>query len=172
MHENPAVVVANGPLSWTETSASLTVSAPVCLAADGGANHLALIGLRPRLVIGDLDSITNETRAWVGEERLVLRPDQDLTDLEKTLDHAFGPLGLERIAVLAALGGRVDHEIGNLGLLYRLALGEALTFVSDHTVVLAATGDLELVAQPGETWSFWTYDPAVLVSLEGVRWRP
>jgi thiamine pyrophosphokinase len=29
---------------------------------------------------------------------------------------------------------------------------------------------LTLASSPGETWSFWTFDPSVRVSITGVRW--
>ena len=164
------VLVANASLRWTSRLTAIAVGAEQLLAADGGANHLARIGLRPAAVIGDLDSIKSTTRAWLGEECLVHRPDQDRTDLDKALTYAFDELGAARVTVLAAVGGRPDHETGNLGLLARLALGERLVFeASDHRL-LAVNGSVTLPAQFGETWSFWTYDPGVRVTLEGVRW--
>jgi len=140
------------------------------LAADGGANHLGRIGLQPGAVIGDLDSITPGIRTIIGEERMVHRPDQDRTDLDKALEYAFVDLGLHELTVLGATGGRLDHAGGNLGLLVRLAIGTRLRFLdSDHEVV-AVEGELSLPAAPGETWSFFTFDPAVRVSLDGVKW--
>jgi thiamine pyrophosphokinase len=140
------------------------------LAADGGANHLARIGLRPTAVIGDLDSISEPTRAWLTEAVMVERPDQDRTDLDKALEHAFDHLGLEEVTVLAATGGRVDHDLGNLGLLARLSLGQRLVFEGEAHRLLATRSELRLESVPGETWSFWTYDPSVRVFVEGVRW--
>jgi thiamine pyrophosphokinase len=140
------------------------------LAADGGANHLARIGLKPSAVIGDLDSIHDQTRAWLGEQTMVHRPDQDRTDLDKALSHAFFDVGLTSLNVLAALGGRIDHDLGNLGLLARLGLGERLVFVEEDRRVLAVAVEAELSSRPGEIWSFWTFDPSVLVTIEGVRW--
>ena len=32
------------------------------------------------------------------------------------------------------------------------------------------TGEIVLQAEPGETWSFFTFDPGVRVTLEGVKW--
>jgi thiamine pyrophosphokinase len=150
--------------------AELAAAAAPLLAADGGADHLARLGLRPAAVIGDLDSISPETRAWLGEESLIERPDQDRTDLEKALEYAFDDLGVERLTVLAAVGGRIDHDLGNLGLLARLAMSEKLIFEDAGHRILAVAGEAELVAQPGETWSFWTYDPSVRVTVDGVRW--
>ena len=170
MTEGSPLLVANAPLSWTPRLAAMAAAAAPLLAADGGADHLARLGLRPAAVIGDLDSINCETRAWLGEAPLVERPDQDRTDLDKALEYAFDDLGVERLTVLAAVGGRVDHDLGNLGLLARLAMGEKLIFENAGHRILAVAGEAALVAQSGETWSFWTYDPSVRVTIDGVRW--
>ena len=170
MAHDDAVLVANAPLEWTARLATLAAEAGTLLAADGGANHLARLGLRPSRVIGDLDSLSDRTTAWLGEDCLVRRPDQDRTDLEKALEFAFDELGVGSVVVLAALGGRPDHDLGNLGLLARRALGERLVFECSNHRVMALSGEAELTARPGETWSFWTFDPAARVSLGGVRW--
>lgn len=164
------LLVANGTLQWSEALATRAAGARPLLAADGGANHLGRIGLRPEVVIGDLDSITPGIRDWVGEDRMVLRPDQDRTDLDKALDYAFNELGLDGLTVLGATGGRLDHAAGNLGLLARWAMGERLHFLDSDHLIVAVEGEVVLDARPGEIWSFFTFDPGVRVSLEGVRW--
>ena len=170
MPSSGPVLVANGPVQWTEELAAMAAAADPLLAADGGANHLARIGLGPQWVIGDLDSISDGTRAWIGEERMVHLPDQDFSDLEKAVAYCLDELGLDRLTVLGATGGRVDHAVVNLGLLARRALGEDLVYLGvDHRIV-AVAGEIVLESTPGETWSFWTFDPGVRVTLQGVRW--
>jgi len=170
MPRSRPILVANGPISWRESSAGLAAAAKPLLAADGGANHLGRIGLRPGAVIGDLDSISPGIRKFVGEDRMIHRPDQDRTDLDKALGYALDELGLEDLMVLGATGGRLDHAVGNLGLLATRALGDRLVFVADDHLILAVKGELTLDAEVGETWSFFTFDPAVRVGLEGVKW--
>lgn len=170
MTDGRPLLVAGAPLNWTPRLAAMAAAATPLLAADGGADHLARLGLRPAAVIGDLDSISPETRAWLGEESLIERPNQDRTDLDKALEYAFENLGVEHVTVIAALGGRVDHELGNLGLLARLAMGERLVFEGANHRVLAIAGEATFAAHPGETWSFWTFDPFVRVTVVGVRW--
>ena len=160
----------NGDLNWTEDLARRVLDAPLVLAADGGANALARIGIRPDAVIGDLDSVNTETRAWIGEERLFHRPDCSTTDFEKALKFAFEDSRADHLVVLGALGGRLDHTIGNLGILAREKRGPALMLISQEEQVLATTVSLELASEPGETWSFWTFDPDVQITLKGVRW--
>jgi len=170
MARENAVLVANAPLRWTPRLTALAASADLLLAADGGANHLARIGLRPAAVIGDLDSISESTRSWLGEELMIERPDQDRTDLDKALEYALDNLKVRDFTVLGATGGRVDHDLGNLSLLARLGLGTRLQFEGDSHRLLATRGELRLESFPGETWSFWTYDPKTRVTVEGVRW--
>lgn len=165
-----ALLIANAPLRWSPRLATMAASAQPLFAADGGANHLARLGLRPAAVIGDLDSINPDTRKWLGEDCMVDRPDQDRTDLEKALEYGFDEFGIRNLTVLAALGGRTDHDLGNLGLLARMAMGDRLVFETANMTVLAIVGEASLAAAPGETWSFWTFDPSVQVSVEGVRW--
>jgi len=170
MEHPTSVLVLNGDLKWTEGLEGLVHEAPVVLAADGGANALARLGLRPDAVIGDLDSIDADTRSWIGEERLHHRPNQDQTDFQKALAFAFGDLEIDRLTVLGALGGRLDHTVGNISVLARQARGPGLILVSENEQVLATTQPIELESSPGETWSFWAFDPGVQVTLRGVRW--
>ena len=170
MPKSHPVLIANGPIRWTEASAVLAAAAKPLLAADGGANHLGRIGLRPDAVIGDLDSISPGIRKFIGEERMIHRPDQDRTDLDKALEYAFDELVLARLTVFGATGGRLDHAVGNLGLLAKRALGERLVFAADDHRIVAVTGEHAFNAEPGETWSFFTFDPEVRVTVEGVKW--
>ncbi len=170
MSDPASILVLNGPLRWTESLARIAEEAPRVLAADGGADALARIGIRPDVVIGDLDSISPGVRGWVGEDRMCHRPDQDRTDFEKALEFAFSQSDVRRLIVLGALGGRLDHTIGNLGVLAREARGNRLVLVGETERVLATRDSIELASRPGETWSFWTFDPSVRVTIDGVRW--
>lgn len=170
MNESSPVLVAGAPLVWTPELAAIAAAGEPLLAADSGADHLARLGLRASAVVGDLDSMSPATRAWLGEAAMVPRPDQDRTDLDKALAYALEELGLTRLTVLAATGGRIDHELANLGLLARRGMGDDLRFEGDHETLLAVRGELVLAAVPGETWSFWTFEPSARVSIAGVRW--
>lgn len=165
-----AVLVANAPFRWTPELARIAAGAPALFAADGGANRLARIGLRPELVIGDLDSIRPEVRLWIGEERMLAISDQERTDLDKALTMLLDQRGLPELTVLGAVAGRLDHAISNLGLLAGRGKGPALDFVATDHRVVAVRGHARLEAAAGETWSFWTFDAAARVTLTGVRW--
>jgi len=169
--EFPApVLVLGGPIRWNRRLHSRLEHARPLFAADGGANSIVNCGLKPDLVIGDLDSIRPDVLEALEAGKILQRTDQTRTDFEKALEYLFVEKGLNGLTVLGALGGRPDHSAGNLGVLARECRGEGLVFLGEETVMLAASGRLVLDSVPGETWSFWSFDPELRLSLEGVRW--
>jgi len=169
--EFPApTLVLNGVINWNAALRRQVERAHPLLAADGGANALNQLGRRPSVIIGDLDSVRPEILQELPASSLRRRPDQNSCDFEKALDYIFREAALEELTVLGALGGRPDHSMMNLGILARECRGTNLIFCLEGAIVLALEGMAELEARPGETWSFWSFDPAVRLSLEGVRW--
>jgi thiamine pyrophosphokinase len=126
----------------------------VVIAADGGLDWCGTLGLRPQIVVGDLDSASDEALAAAERRgvRVVRHPAaKDATDLELALDEALA-LAPSRILVVASAAGRLDHLAAALLLLGsdRLAgveldavVGEALVHVVRSERVLHGTpGDL------------------------------
>ena len=114
------------------------------IGADGGAALALAWGLRPELVIGDMDSLSGEDRALLEARgcQFVVHPSaKDETDLELALTHAVGE-GAEEIIVLAAFGGRFDHALANVLLLTLPWLeGVPVRFVDDEQQVILVRGN-------------------------------
>jgi thiamine pyrophosphokinase len=164
------LVVANAPWRWSEPHVELVRTASLVVAADGGANHLARIGVRPAAVVGDLDSIRPGVRRWIGEERMVFRPDQDETDLHKTLTYAFDERGEHEMTVLAALDGRADHALANLGLLAQWSRRCTLCFLTPGLRIVAVTDHAQLASTPGQTVSLMPVGHCERVWTTGLHW--
>ncbi len=164
------VVVANAPWRWRPEFVALVRAAERVFAADGGANHLARIGVRPEAVVGDLDSILPGVRRWIGEERMILEPDQDFTDLHKTLAHAFDTGGASDVTVLAATGGRLDHALENLMLLARWGGRGSLELRDEQVRAVPVVGRGVFTTQPGQTISLMPAGRCERVWTRGLRW--
>ncbi len=112
------VVFANGELPDLEHARALLRPDDFLIAADGGLRHIKSLGLRPHLLIGDLDSVLPEDLLLLQSEGVEIRRhpvEKDETDLELALTAAAEKA--DDILVVAGLGGRLDHTLGNLYLL-------------------------------------------------------
>ncbi len=115
------VIFVNGRLRSPKRLAALLRPDDWLVAVDGGLRHLRCLGLAPRLLIGDLDSVTEDEVRWAAENGAEVRRyprEKDETDLELALAAGL-QTGSREILLAAALGGRLDQTLGNLGLLLR-----------------------------------------------------
>ena len=120
-----ALVVLSGDLRGSEHwLAALGRGCELIVAADGAAAQLAAAGLRPHLLVGDLDSISAELRSALEAVDVPIERhprDKDRTDAELAIVAAVRR-GADAVSVVGAFGGaRIDHEVGNL---FLLALAE------------------------------------------------
>jgi thiamine pyrophosphokinase len=115
-----AVIVANGEMQGSARLQDLWQRADLRIAADGGARNARLFLERaPHIIIGDMDSVDEETRAWLelNSCEFIQHPRaKDETDLELALSLAQ-ERGADEITILGAFGGRVDHFLANVFLL-------------------------------------------------------
>ena len=165
------VIVADAPWRWSTRFVTLVRRTPLLLAADGGANHLARIGVRPAAVIGDFDSLLPAVRRWVGEERLVLRPDQSKTDLGKAISYAVDERGADRVTILAATGGRLDHTVENLSLLGRWAARVTIEALEEHVRIVPVCNAGRFPSETGQVVSLFPLGRCNNVRTRGLRWE-
>ena len=125
------------------------------IGANGGAARALAWGLHPHLVIGDMDSLSEEARAVLVAEgcRFIEHPRaKDETDLELALAHAVQK-GVREIVVLGALGGRLDHALANILLLTLPSLAGVQVRIAEgdqQALLLRAGEEVELEGAPGD----------------------
>ena len=92
------------------------------IAADAGLEVLRPLHISPNAVVGDLDTVDKkvleEYQNQPGIEFEIHKPEKDETDTELALLTAARQ-GCEAVDILGALGGRMDHAIGNIQLMYQ-----------------------------------------------------
>jgi thiamine pyrophosphokinase len=163
------VVLAGGP--GRPVPVALPPGAAV-IAADGGAERALELGLRVDVVVGDLDSISDETLAAVERAggRIERRPTaKDASDLELALVAALA-LEPERVLVLGGAVGRLDHLLAELLLLAADAFaGVEVDAQFGGAAVHVVRGERVLRGEPGELVSlFAVHGPATGVVTSGL----
>ena len=92
------------------------------IAADAGLEVLRPLHISPNAVVGYLDTVDKkvleEYQNQPDIEFEIHKPEKDETDTELALLTAARQ-GCEAVDILGALGGRMDHAIGNIQLMYQ-----------------------------------------------------
>jgi len=168
------VIFANGQLPDPPKAAALLQRQDFLIGADGGTRHILSLGLKPHVVIGDLDSLNFTTVAGLEKNGVtVLRypTDKDATDLELALDYALQQQP-EELLVMAALGNRLDQTLANLALLTDPRFA-ALPLRLDDGVeeILICRDQAQIRGRSGDLVSLIPWAGAVEgIHTEGLRW--
>lgn len=92
------------------------------IAADAGLEVLRPLHISPNAVVGDLDTVDMKVLEEYQNQPAIRfeihKPEKDETDTELALLTAARE-GCEAVDILGALGGRMDHAIGNIQLMYQ-----------------------------------------------------
>ncbi len=110
-------VICNGDIRDYAWASARIAACDLVIAANGGSDHLRAMGLAPHVIIGDMDSGDAAARAADANiEQIRFPREKDKTDGELAVDLAFAR-GCDQVLLLGAAGGRLDHFLGNVGLL-------------------------------------------------------
>ncbi len=105
---------------------------------DSGLRHAKALGITPHAMVGDFDSVDEETFEFFknkGVEIIKFPSHKDETDLELGLDYALNK-GAKDITVFGAIGSRMDHTLANCHyLLYLLEKGVMARLVDEKNEV-------------------------------------
>lgn len=115
-------IVANGPEDLLPDLKDYNQKVDLWIGADRGAQIIQMAGLPLSYAVGDFDSVNEKDlrkiKAYANQFELHPR-EKDKTDLELALEKALD-LKPEVIILFGATGGRKDHELVNVQLLYSI----------------------------------------------------
>lgn len=117
-----AVIVCNGHIEDYTYYKEYLKSAELIICADGGANHIRRFGIKPHILLGDFDSISQDDLKYfkaTGTEVIEYPVEKDMTDAELAVECAV-ERGSKNIILIGVLGTRMDHSLSNVFLLKRI----------------------------------------------------
>lgn len=176
------IIFANGEIEDYAAMETVLHVGDLLVAADGGLRHVKQIEHVPALLIGDMDSVSPEEVEEVAAQGTFIQQfpkDKDETDLELAISHVL-QAGFRDIRIVGALGGRLDHTLGNINLLMderlarcdvRLEDGRQEVFlIRGRAVVEGKPGDIvSLIPIGGDVEGVTTLDLKYPLSGETLR---
>jgi thiamine pyrophosphokinase len=134
------------------------------IAADGGANFLADQSISPDLIMGDLDSVSEQKIQNLETQKIIRISNQNTTDLEKVLLNTQSPLTLG----IGFLGSRIDHELAALSALAKFPQ-KKIILVGEKDIILLAPPSFSLSSFEGMRVSLYPLG-SVKVQSSGLKW--
>ena len=170
----PCVMVANGPDVAVKALRDAVARGGTVIGVDGGARCLRSLGLRPHIVTGDFDSLSEDERGLLAGfgARIVPTPDQDYTDLDKALAYAVTTLEAREILLFGATGGRLDHLFSVLSALIKYGRRAEVRLIGTHGETALVNGVFRRSGAdlPGRVLSLLAMGPVDGITMRGVRW--
>jgi thiamine pyrophosphokinase len=168
------ILFANGMVPDIERLRLLIRPGDILYAADGGTRHVLALGRLPSVVIGDLDSLTQDELQKLIQQSVEIRQyprDKNETDLELAVRSAV-EAGYGEIRIVGGLGGRLDQTLANLALLTAPELfGLDIRMDDGVEEILFTRGRCELYGETGDIVSLLPWGGTVSgIRTEGLRW--
>ena len=168
------IIFANGEVDQPDLLHAILKKGEFLIAADGGLRHIRKLGMKPDIVIGDLDSVTDDDSEWINKNHIEIRKfpkKKDQTDLELALLAAVDRAG-DPITVVGALGGRIDQTLTNIFLLLMPELQSAdIRFDDGHEELFLIQNHGFVIGKKGDTVSLLPLlSPARGIKTKGLKY--
>ncbi len=153
-----AIIFANGRMEKTPEILPIIQTSDFVIAADGGTHNCEALGIKPDLIIGDLDSIEPDdvtSYRETGVEVIRYPTHKDESDLELSLEYTFAH-GYTEIIIIGGLGERWDMTMINILLMAHpkySGLNIRLLDGTQELFLIKSGMPVDLPGKPGDTLS-------------------
>ena len=161
--DNEATIIANGDYPTAATPLQVLSRSAYVVCCDGGADQYIALGHRPDAIVGDGDSISEQTLECYAD---IIHHDADQQTNDQTKAVKFLiEKGFRRIAIVGATGRCEDHTIGNIALLAEYQrMGVEVRSYTDYGVFIPCTGECEFECRKGQKVSIFNISAKELTS--------
>ena len=166
--EHKIVILANGLFPSEQRCLNILKSAEKIICCDGAADKLIDSGLMPQVIIGDLDSLSDQAKDQ-HKSILIRDEDQESNDLTKAVHYCMEQ-GYASVSILGATGLREDHTLGNISLMLEYFPEIEVEIISDFGRFFLVQSGEPVRSRVGEKISIFSVDNRVRVSALGLKY--
>jgi thiamine pyrophosphokinase len=168
-NEDNIVILANGRFPSATHCLKILDNAGIVICCDEAADNLLEYGRTPDVIIGDMDSISGETKKRY-KEIVITIEEQETNDLTKAVNYCIGR-NYKYIIILGATGLREDHALGNISLLLEYNKQIKARMISDFGEFSILKSGETVASYAGEEISLFSVDNNVRVRSEGLKYQ-
>lgn len=168
------LVLLNGLPPDKPLCQKLAADADSVICVDGALNYAYEYGIRPDIMLGDMDSADPNFLNKLAPDTTIIRhnPIKDETDFELAINYA-SENGASKLTVLGFSGGRIDQSIANIMLFIRAwRMGIAIDARDGNQRLFICEGPVAVSARKGDTFSVFPLTEGVRISLKSGLFYP
>lgn len=150
------MIIAHGDSIKQETISKELENVDFIICADGGAEYAFKNAIVPNYLMGDFDSIDSSVYNYYYNNNVIIEKfpvEKDYTDTELCIKKAMS-LGSTEIVIIAGVGSRIDHSLGNIGLLHFCSKNGIRGYiVSSMATIYHCMNEITIEGEVGDTIS-------------------
>ncbi len=166
--ENKIVILANGLFPTARQGLDLLKAAELLICCDGAADKLIGFGLSPHVIIGDMDSVSDEVREQYASI-MIHSDEQESNDLTKAVHYCIEK-GYPSVFILGATGLREDHTLGNISLMVEYFPRIDVWIISDYGMFSMVRSGEHVHSCAGEKISIFSIDNTTRITSNGLKY--
>lgn len=159
-----AVVLSGGTPPPIDLLSRELLDSDYLICADSGADFLYKENVLPDFLMGDFDSVSKESFEFFRKSNTAIEKfpkDKDFTDTKLAFMKAL-ELGASHISFLGCTGTRLDHSIGNIGVLLDCVENGITGYIIDNNnKIFLSRETVKLHGAKGDTFSLFAFDETV-----------
>lgn len=163
-----SVIVADGAFPQSDFALDYLRKASRIICCDGAILKLEKAAFTPHVIVGDLDSISEEKKQQYAH---LLHQDknQETNDLTKAINWCIQN-DINEVIVLGATGEREDHTLGNIGLLLEHAHRITLSYITDFGLFMPITKTAQIQSITGQQVSIFSFNNNCKITTKGLKY--
>lgn len=176
MIDKSCVITCNGFNSLKDIKSAMSSIKPpnriFIISCDGACEFLRKHKIIPNIIIGDLDSITDDTYKYFKSKqtKIIKQINQNKNDLEKAIEFALKS-GYKEIYITGIAGKRLDHTLNNLSIVKKFRNKAKLKIYESGYRGEFIGKSYKLNTKIGKTFSLIPFPKAEGIITKGLKYR-
>jgi len=170
MNKPVIAIIANGLPPGKKLLTQTLGNIDIIVAADGGAETCRDLDISPDFIVGDLDSVSEETKRFFSSASVILMYDQNYSDMQKAVAFALTK-NPEKLKIYSAFGKRSDHSFSNLLIFSGMDIPVPLELYDNFgKLSLLHPGQHVITGKTGQPVSLFSITPLQNLSITGLKY--